>query len=59
MAPGAVVSDVARRNGMSPQHLFTWRRQAKREADDLRWPLPRLLSPLTGRSPPRQPAGRR
>jgi transposase len=34
MAPGAVVSDVARRNGMSPQHLFTWRRQAKREADD-------------------------
>jgi transposase len=34
MAPGAVVSDVARRNGMSPQHLFTWRRQAKREAGD-------------------------
>jgi transposase len=34
MAPGAVVSEVARRNGMSPQHLFTWRRQAKREAGD-------------------------
>jgi transposase len=34
MAPGAVVSDVARRNGLSPQHLFTWRRQAKREAGD-------------------------
>jgi transposase len=33
-APGAVVSEVARRNGMSPQHLFTWRRQAKREADN-------------------------
>ena len=32
MAPGAVVSEVARRNGMSPQHLFTWLRQAKREA---------------------------
>ncbi|MFL5131716.1 MAG: transposase, partial [Microvirga sp.] len=31
---GAVVSEVARRNGMSPQHLFAWRRQAKREADD-------------------------
>jgi transposase len=28
------VSEVARRNGMSPQHLFTWRRQARREADD-------------------------
>jgi transposase len=34
MAPGAVVSAVARRNGLSPQHLFTWRRQAKREADN-------------------------
>ena len=33
-APGAVVSEVARRNGMSPQHLFTWRRQARREADN-------------------------
>jgi transposase len=31
-APGAVVSEVARRNGMAPQHLFTWLRQAKREA---------------------------
>jgi transposase len=34
MAPGAVVSEVARRNGMSPQHLFTWHRQAKCEADN-------------------------
>ena len=34
MVPGAVVSEVARRNGMSPQHLFTWRRQARREADN-------------------------
>lgn len=34
MAPGAVVSEVTRRHGMSPQHLFTWRRQAKREAGD-------------------------
>ena len=34
MAPGAVVSEVARRHGLSPQHLFTWRRQAKCEADN-------------------------
>ena len=34
MAPGAIVSEVARRHSMSPQHLFTWRRQAKREAGD-------------------------
>jgi transposase len=29
-APGAVVSGVARRHGLSPQQLFTWRRQARR-----------------------------
>lgn len=32
MMPGAVVSEIARRHGMSPQHLFTWRRQALRGA---------------------------
>ena len=30
LVPGAVVSDVARRHGLSPQQLFTWRRQARR-----------------------------
>jgi transposase len=34
LAPGVVVSEVARRHGMSPQHLFTWRREAKRRAAD-------------------------
>jgi transposase len=28
-APGANVSDVARRHGISPQHLFQWRHAAK------------------------------
>jgi transposase len=32
LAPGAVVSEVARRHGLSPQQLFTWRRQARRGA---------------------------
>jgi transposase len=32
LVPGAVVSDVARRNGASPQQVFTWRRQARRPA---------------------------
>ncbi len=31
MMPGAVVSEIARRHGMSPQHLFTWRRAAFRD----------------------------
>ena len=30
MAPGAVVSEIARRHEMSPQHLFTWLRDARR-----------------------------
>ena len=28
-APGAIVSEVARRNDMSPQHLFGWRKAAR------------------------------
>ncbi len=34
MAPGAVISEIARRHGMSPQHLFTWRRLALRAGLD-------------------------
>jgi transposase len=29
LAPGAVVSHVARRYGLTPQQVFTWRRQAR------------------------------
>ena len=32
MEAGAVISEVARRNGLTPQQLFTWRRQARRTA---------------------------
>ena len=32
LAPGAVVSEVARRHGLSPQQLFGWRRQARQPA---------------------------
>jgi transposase len=28
-APGAVVAEVARRHGISPQHLFAWRKSAR------------------------------
>ena len=30
LAPSAVVSEVARRHGLMPQQVFTWRRQARR-----------------------------
>ena len=32
LAPDAVVSQVARRHGVTPQQLFTWRREARRKA---------------------------
>ena len=33
LAPGAVVSEIARRHGLSPQQLFGWRRAARRSAE--------------------------
>jgi transposase len=53
MVPGAVVSEVARRHDMAPQHLFTWLRQARREADN--HPLaftPVVVSPDTPQPTP-------
>jgi transposase len=32
LAEGAVISEVARRHGLTPQQVFTWRRQAQRAA---------------------------
>ncbi len=33
LAPGAVISAVARRHGLTPQQLFTWRREARKAAE--------------------------
>ncbi|WP_363351829.1 IS66-like element accessory protein TnpA [Methylocystis echinoides] len=30
--PGVVVSQIARRRGLTPQQLFTWRREARQKA---------------------------
>jgi transposase len=54
-APGANVSDVARRNGLSPQQLFAWRREARalfRDGDDAD-----AVAPATAPQPSRK-AGR-
>jgi transposase len=51
-APGANVSEVARRNGLSPQQLFAWRREARalfRVGDDAD-----AAAPATAPQPPRQ-----
>jgi transposase len=34
LEPGAVVSEVARQYGATPQQLFTWRREARRMAHE-------------------------
>jgi transposase len=46
LEPGANVSDVARRNGLSPQQLFGWRREV-REAEP-------AVSPMRGRGRPKK-----
>lgn len=62
MAPGAVVSEIARRHGMSPQHLFTWRREARRAAglDGSTTPMfvPAVIEMPTEQSVPGSPARR-
>src|SRR3954452_8361863 len=41
LVAGAVISEIARRHGLTPQQVFTWRRQARRQpapmADDLQF----------------------
>ena len=36
LAPGACVSEIARRNDLTPRLLFTWRRQARARMTDAR-----------------------
>ena len=61
LAPGAVVSQVARRHGLSPQHLFTWRRLARRAmATAPQWPpvtfVPAVIAPEPSEPAPPPPA---
>ena len=56
LVPGAIVSDVARRNGLTPQQVFTWRRQARRpvasEAAGLKF-VPAVVAPASPARPSR------
>ncbi|WP_461344880.1 transposase [Bradyrhizobium sp. USDA 4451] len=40
LVPGAVVSEIARRHGLSPQQVFTWRRRARRLPTPMAGDLP-------------------
>ncbi len=50
---GETVCAVARRHGLTPQQLFTWRRQARVEA--LSEALPRFVPAVVERAPPPEP----
>jgi transposase len=59
-APGAVVSEVARRHGLAPQHLFVWRKAARSgvlslPADEARLFVP-VVTELRGAGPGAQAA---
>jgi transposase len=43
LAPKAVVSQIARRHGLSPQQVFTWRRQARVSASGRTEAMPRFV----------------
>jgi transposase len=59
LAPGAVVSEVARRHGITPQQLFTWRRQARQPVGTTAAPeVPAFVPAVIEAPPPERPARR-
>lgn len=63
LVPGAVVSAVARRHGLTPQQLFTWRRDARKAAETSPAFVPAVIAPepvAAATAPaPSQPSRRR
>lgn len=57
LATDAVVSEVARRHGLTPQQVFTWRRQLRREAV-LSTEAPQFVPAVIGPSLPARTAQR-
>ncbi|MFG1423112.1 IS66-like element accessory protein TnpA [Roseixanthobacter liquoris] len=45
LVPGAVVSAVARRHGLTPQQLFTWRREARKASETIPAFVPAVVAP--------------
>ena len=60
LVPGAVVSEVARRHGLAPQQLFTWRRQARQPAgSDAATEMPQFVPAVVESALPEDAARRR
>ena len=53
LAPGAIVSEIARRHGIATSLVFTWRRQARIAANET---LPRLVPVQIAAAPAKAPA---
>lgn len=60
-AEGASVCEVARRHGLTPQQLFTWRRQARKESEARKkaGAPPLFIPAIVQASAPAPPAKRR
>jgi transposase len=59
LAPGAIVSDVARRHGLTPQQLFTWRRQARQPLASMDSEVPQFVPAIVETALPARMAHRR
>jgi transposase len=61
LAPDAVVSQIARRHGLTPQQVFTWRRQARevscQRAADAPMFVPAVMQPASGGADVERTAG--
>ena len=53
LVPGAVVSEVARRHGLTPQQLFTWRREIRKAAEAMPAFVPAVVASETAVAPER------
>ena len=59
LAPGAVVSEIARRHGLTPQQLFGWRRQARRPVEVIaETQAPVFVPAVVGAASPERPVRR-
>jgi transposase len=52
LVPGAVVSDVARQHGLTPQQVFTWRRQARQPVANIESEAPQFVPAIVATALP-------
>jgi transposase len=52
LVPGAIVSEVARRHGLTPQQVFTWRRQARHSLANTESKVPQFVPAIVEAAAP-------